>query len=99
MRVTSSPVTESIMIEIVGKHRERADRLDQAQHLEHPEHVGAELDAGADLLEFGRLLDDLRGDALRDSAKRRGEPADAAADDEDLLVFPIGHVCFLRPSL
>ena len=82
--------------QIVGKHRERADRLDQAEPLEHPEHVGAELDAGADLLELGRLLDDLRRDTLARQRQSRGQPADAAADDEDGFVLPIGHACFLR---
>ena len=71
--------------EVVGKDRERADRLDQAERLEHPEHVGPELDAGADFLELRRLLDDLRGDPLARQRKRRRQPADAAADDEDLL--------------
>ena len=38
--------------QIVGKHRERADRLDQSEQFEHPEHVRPKLDAGADLLEL-----------------------------------------------
>ncbi len=67
--------------------------------LEHPEHVGAELNAGADLLELGRLLDDLRRDALALQRQGRREPADAAADDEDGLVLPIGHARFLRLTL
>ena len=57
--------------QLIGKHGERADRLGQAEPLEHPEHVGAELDAGADLVEFGRLLEDLRRDAL---ARQRQAP-------------------------
>ena len=85
--------------QIVGKHRERVDRLDQAEDVEHPEHVGAELNAGADLLELGRLLDDLRGDALARQRQSRGKPADAAADDENLLVFPIAHSAFPPRSL
>ena len=56
--------------------------LGQAEHLEHPEHVGPELDAGADLLELRRLLDHLRGDALARQRQRRRQPADAAADDQ-----------------
>ena len=77
--------------EVVRKHRERADRRDKTQDSEHPEHVGAKLDAGTDLLELGRLLDDLRGDTLARQRQRRSEPADAAADDDDLLIFPIAH--------
>ena len=80
--------------EIVWKHRERADRLDQAELFEHPEHVGPELDAGADLLEFGGLIDDLRRNPLPRQRERGGEPANAAADNEDLLVFPGGHLNF-----
>src|SRR5580704_15421498 len=76
---------------IVGKDGERTDRLDQAERLEHPEHVGPKLDAGTDFLEFRRLLDDLRGDTLARQRQRRRQPADAAADDDDLAVLPIAH--------
>ena len=70
---------------VIGKDGERADRFDQAERLEHPEHIGPELDASADLLELGRLLDDLRGNTLSRQRQRRRQPADTAADDEDLL--------------
>src|SRR5579862_3267040 len=83
--------------QVVGKDRERADRLDQAERLEHPEHIGPELDAGADFLELRRLLDDLRGDPLARQRQRRRQPADAAADNDDLLRFPIGHFTRLLP--
>ena len=77
--------------EIVGKHRERADRRGEPEHVEHPEHVGPELDAGADLLELRRLLDELRRDALALERQRRAQAADAAADDDDGLVLPACH--------
>ncbi len=82
--------------EVVGKDGERADRLDQAERLEHPEHIGPELDAGADLLELRRLFDELRGNTLARQRQRRRQPADAAADDEDLLIFPIAQFTCLR---
>ena len=77
--------------EIIGKHRQHVDRRGQPKHLEHAEHVGSELNAGADLLELGRLLDDLRGDAFAMERQRRAQAADAAADDDDRLVLPMGH--------
>ena len=61
------------------------------EDFEHPEHVRPKLDAGADLLELGRLLDQLRRNALARQRQRRGEPADAATDDDDLPIFPIAH--------
>ena len=57
--------------------------LGEAQHLEHAEHVGAELDAGADLLELRRLLQHLHRDALARQRQRGRKPADAAADDQN----------------
>src|SRR5258708_4858907 len=77
--------------EVVGKPRERADRFDQAERLELPEYMGPKLDAGADFLEFGRLLDELHGNALARQRQRGRKAADAAADDEDLLRFPLVH--------
>ena len=94
MRVTSSPVIESRMIRLLGNTASALTGAIRPSTIEHPEHVGAELDAGADLLELGRLLDDLRRDALALQRQGRGQPADAAADDEDWLVPPIGSCAF-----
>ena len=44
------------------------------EHLEHPEHVRPELDAGADLLEFGGLLDSCTSRPLRASASAAASP-------------------------
>jgi hypothetical protein len=82
--------------QVVWKHRERADRLDQSKPFEHPEHVRPELNAGPDLLEGGGLFDHLRGNALARQGQRGGQSANAAADDQDLFVFPGGHPKFLR---
>ena len=83
------------MIRLFGKYRERADRRDQAKTFQHPEGVGPDLDAGADFLELGRLLDELRGDTLPLQRQGRGQAADAAADDQNLLVLPILTHCAL----
>src|ERR1700730_15107429 len=77
--------------QVVGEYCERADRLDYEERLEHPEHIRPELNAGADLLELRRLLDDLRGDTLARQRQRRRKATDAAADDDDLAVLPIAH--------
>jgi hypothetical protein len=82
--------------QVVWKHRERADRLDQSKPFEHPEHVRPELNASADLLEYGGLFDHLRGNALARQRQRGSQSADAAADDQDLFVFPAAH-CTISP--
>jgi len=46
--------------------------------------IGAYLDAGADLGELGRLLEDLHIVSSLDQAGRCGQTADAGACDEDL---------------
>jgi hypothetical protein len=69
-----------------GKHGEPADRVGQAEHIEHPEHVGTKLNAGAHLGELRRLLEHAARHALLRQGERRGEPADAASDDEDTRV-------------
>ena len=77
--------------QIVWKHRECTDRLDQSEQFEHPEHVRTKLDAGADLLKLDGLLDDPRRDPLARQRERGGEPANAAADDQDFAISPIVH--------
>ncbi len=53
----------------------------QAEPMEQPRGVGADLDAGADLADARRLLVDLHVEAGLQQMQRGGEPADAAADD------------------
>ena len=89
MRVTSSPVIESRMMRLLGNTASALIGVDQAEMLQHPERIGPELNAGADFLELGRLFDDLRRDALALQRQSGGQPADAAADDQDLFVLPI----------
>jgi len=77
--------------QVVGKHRERADRRGEPEHVEHEERVRPELDAGADLLELGGLLDDVGGDAPARQRQSRRQPANAAADDDNRPVLPMRH--------
>ena len=67
-------------------HADLLDRLAQAQRVEHAGAVRADLHAGAELLELRRLLVHVDRDAVPDQRQRRGEPADAAADDCNALV-------------
>ena len=60
--------------------------LADAERVECRERVGAELDAGADLAELSRLLEDLDAESLLGKCERGGKAADAAARDEDGLV-------------
>ena len=61
-------------------------RLAEAQRIEHARAVRADLHAGAELLQLGRLLIDIDADALPDQRQRRGQAADAGADDGNVLV-------------
>src|SRR5580693_2510454 len=53
--------------------------------MKHAGAVGADLHAGAELAQFRRLLVDIDIDAAPNERQRRGEPADAAADDRDVV--------------
>ena len=79
------------MIRLSGNTASALTGSIKSEQFEHPEHVRPELNAGADLLELRRLLNDLRGDAAARQRERRGKPADAAADDNDFAIFPIAH--------
>ena len=62
-------------------------RRAEPQRIEHAGAVRADLDAGAELLQLGRLLIDIDADALPDQRQRRGQSADAGADDGNVLFF------------
>ena len=51
--------------------------------IQHAENVGAELDAGADLAEFGRLLEHAHRKALARQREGRDQAADAAAGHQN----------------
>ena len=53
-----------------------------AQRIEGVEGVGAELDAGTDLADLGRLLEHLHMETLPRQGEGGGEAADAAAGDQ-----------------
>ena len=53
--------------------------------MKHARAVGADLHAGAKLAQFRRLLVDIDIDAAPNERQRRREPADAAADDRDVV--------------
>ena len=56
----------------------------QAERLEHGDAVRRDLDAGADLAERRRLLEDPHPRPPLRQRRRRGEPADPGADHRDL---------------
>ena len=62
----------------VGEHR-----VAQADLVEGAEDIRAELDAGADLLELGRLLEHAHRKALARQRIGRRQAANAAADDQE----------------
>ena len=57
--------------------------LGEPEPVQDPRRVRADLDAGADLAQRGRLLVDLDVEAGAEQRQRRGQAADAAADDGD----------------
>src|SRR6185503_1530575 len=69
--------------ELVDVHGFPAGVLADAQRIERAERIRAELDAGADLAEALRLLEDLHREAAAREREGCREPADAAARDED----------------
>ena len=67
----------------IGQHR-----VLEAELLERAEDVGAELDAGADLPEFGRLLDHPHRKALARERIGGRKPADARRRQSGSAVRP-----------
>ena len=74
-----------------------ADRLDlgpEAELIENPGAVGADLESGADLHDLGRLLIDVDIEAALEQRQRRGQPADARAGDQNLRFS--AHIFLIR---
>ncbi len=99
MRVTSSPVTESIMIRLLGNTASALTGSIKPSTSNIRNTLGPSWMPAPISLNSAACSMTCEGMPCRDSAKRRGEPADAAADDEDLLVLPIGHGAFPPPAL
>ena len=59
------------------------ERVGEADAVQHPRRVRADLDAGPDLGQGRRLLIDLDVEPGAQQRECRGQPADAAADDAD----------------
>src|SRR5690606_41894743 len=72
------------------KYRIGLDRPADAERLEAPEDIRPELDAGADLAEFGGLLQQDETDALERKGQCRRKPADTPAHDDDRTIC---HLC------
>src|SRR5262249_15580125 len=70
----------------IGEHR-----LFEAKLFERAKDVGAELDAGADLAEFGRLLQHSHGETLACERVGRGQTPDAAARNQDRQGLTVRH--------
>jgi hypothetical protein len=64
---------------VVGVDRAAARLVAHAQRVKGVEGVGAELDAGADFADLGRLLEHLHLEALAHQRQRGGQAANAAA--------------------
>ena len=62
------------------------NRIRDTQPIEHRNHIGAELDAIPDGAEFGRLFENAHAPAGAAQGERGGQPAKAAAHDDDRLV-------------
>ena len=67
------------------QHLDLLQRLLEPERVENARAVGADLHAGAKLAQFRRLLVDIDIDAAPDQRQRRRQPADAAADDRDVV--------------
>ncbi len=69
-----------------GQHLDLFQRVLEAERMQHARAVGADLHAGAKLAQLRRLLIDVDVDAAPQQPERRREPADAAADDGDVVL-------------
>jgi hypothetical protein len=74
---------------VVGEDGAAARLVAHAQRVEGVEGVRAELDAGADLADLGRLLQHLDLEALAHQRQRGGQAADAAAGHQHQLLLQI----------
>src|SRR5580658_2597416 len=70
----------------IDEHGTRSGGRTDAETIQRREGVRAELDAGADLADRFALLEQLDLDAEPGEHQRGGEPTDATADHDDLLV-------------
>src|SRR5579871_242808 len=68
-------------------------RIHDAEHVEHPEHVGSQLDTGANLLQLARLLQNVHREAGARETERRRKTADAGTDDQERQVAS-AHVSY-----
>src|SRR5215813_12845711 len=66
-------------------------RLFEVELFERAKDVGAELDAGADLAEFGRLLQHPHGETLARERMGRRQASDAAARNQDRQCLTVRH--------
>ena len=84
----------------IDRHRPR--RIADAEPVEGVEGVRAKLDAGADLAELRCLFEHDRGESGAREPERRGQPADAAAGDENgkgrVAGGAVGHAASLAAS-
>ena len=92
MRVTRSPDSAQRISMAGGTMGVGEHRVAQADLVERAEDVGAELDAGADLLELGRLLEHAHRKALARQRIGRRQAADAAAGDQERFLVLCRHL-------
>ena len=75
----------------VGPHRGMPKAGQHAEAVEDARGVGRELDAGADLVEPRRALEDAHRIAAHGKGERRRQPGDAGAGDDDLPGARLSH--------
>ena len=78
-----APVVHAPPLAGVDAHAAAADVVRRAQLRQHAHRVRVHADAGADLRQLGRLLQDVRVQARLLQGDGGGHPTDAAADHED----------------
>lgn len=74
-------VVPALLVDGERSHAPALHRVPEAQPMQQARGVGADLQAGADLAEARRLLVDLNVESGLEQRQRRGQPADATADD------------------
>jgi hypothetical protein len=78
-----APVVPAALVPGERAHAHPRQVLGEAQAMQDPRGVGADLDPGADLADGRRALVDVHVEAGLQQRQRRRDPADAATDDRD----------------
>ncbi len=80
-------------------HRDHGERRRETEPMQKPRGIGSDLNASAHCRQGACLLEDLRIETRLAQRQRRGEAADAAADDRDVAGLHRAHGPMTAPKV